>query len=390
MKLNFNYKNFSRSDKNYFRFSGIAFIIFLVLITCVGIMSKDTKFSENENRMLAQVPKLNIDNVVSGRFSKKFEKYCVDQFPFRDKWVAIKTEIDLFLGKKEENSIYIGRDGYLIEKFEKPNSEYVDDSIKAINNFNVKYDHVNSYFMIVPNSIEILKQNLPKYAPALEQHPYILNFYSKLNKSIETIDLKDTFSAKTNSELFYRTDHHWTSTGAYYAFSDLAKRMDLKIPDNYYDKILISDNFYGTLASKVGFYDGDGDPIHAYIPKNSKDEVVVSYVEEKAKSPSLYDSSRLDSKNQYEVFLKGNHPLVKIKTTAKNHRTILVVKDSYANCFIAFLTPYFSNIIVLDPRYYYEDLYELMEGEQVTDILYLYNANTFFNDSFLASVLNNE
>ncbi|MGB5822886.1 MAG: DHHW family protein [Proteocatella sp.] len=383
MKLHFDYKKF-------FKPLGIIFILFLLLVSSIGIVSKDKQFSENENRVLSQIPKLSIDNIISGRFSKKFEKYCVDQFPGRNNWVALKTNIDLYLGKKEENNIYIGSDHYLIEKFEAPEDKYVNENIEAINNFITKYKDINSYFMLVPNATDILSEKLPEYAPAVRQHDYIADFYSRLDKPMQTIDLHTTFNDKKDDDLFYRTDHHWTSTGAFYAFSSLAENMKLKVSDNYYDKILISENFYGTLASKVGFYDGPGDKIQAYIPKDSDDEVIVSYVEEKTKSPSLYDSTKLDSKNKYEVFLKGNHPLVKIKTTAKNHKTLLVIKDSYANCFIPFLTPYFSNIIVLDPRYYYDDIYNLMEGEQVSDILFLYNANTFFNDSFLSSVLNND
>jgi len=390
MKLYLNYKIFHGPNKNFFKLLGIIFILFLLLVSSIEIISKDKRFSENENRMLSQVPNLNIDNITSGRFSKKFEKYCVDQFPGRNDWVALKTNIDLLFGKKELNNIYLGDGGYLIEKFEKPDDKLVDENVKAINGLIAKYKYVNSYFVLVPNASDILSEKLPEHAPVVKQHSYISDFYSSLDKSIKTVDLQNTFNSKNYEDIFYRTDHHWTSTGAYYAFSDLAKIMKLKLTDDYYDKILISDSFYGTLASKVGYYDGPGDKIQAYIPKYSKDEVIVSYVEEKVKSPSLYDSSKLDTKNQYEVFLKGNHPLVKIKTTTQNRRTLLVVKDSYANCFIQFLTPHFSNIILLDPRYYYQDIYELMDGEEVTDMLFLYNANTFFNDSFLASVLNNE
>ena len=120
------------------------------------------------------------------------------------------------------------------------------------------------------------------------------------------------------------------------------------------------------------------------------DQYVVSYVEEKLKSPSLFDVSKLSAKNKYEVFMRGNHPLVKIKTAARNQKSLLVIKDSYANCFIPFLTAHFSRITVVDPRYYYEDLYELIDSEDISHVLYLYNANTFFEDRFLASVLNNE
>ena len=94
-------------------------------------------------------------------------------------------------------------------------------------------------------------------------------------------------------------------------------------------------------------------------------------------------------KNKYEVFLGGNHPVVDIKTTSESDKTLLLIKDSYANSFVQFLTPYYKSIIIVDPRYYYEDIDKLIEENNVSELLYLYNADTFFDDSSLASVLNN-
>ncbi|MBP6143142.1 MAG: hypothetical protein KA432_02295 [Proteocatella sp.] len=173
-------------------------------------------------------------------------------------------------------------------------------------------------------------------------------------------------------------------------FKSLARELKIDVTDSAYKKLPVTADFYGTLASKTGYYGYDGDTINVYLPDSKSDQYVVSYVEEKLKSPSLFDVSKLSAKNKYEVFMRGNHPLVKIKTATKNKKSILVIKDSYANCFIPFLTAHFSRITVVDPRYYYEDLYELIDSEDISHVLYLYNANTFFEDRFLASVLNNE
>lgn len=379
-----------RKNKKYFKLLAVIFILFLNSFFLIGIIEKDKVFSENENRVLSKVPKLTLDNISSGRFSKKFEKYCVDQFPFRDELVKLKTKTDLILGKKEQNGVFISSDGYLIENFSTPDNEAIYQKLLAINKFTKKYKYINQNILIVPNASDILSDKLPKNAPVLSQKPFIEGFYNELDPSINKIDVYDALKSQTEAPVFYKTDHHWTTDGAYQAFFKMAPSMNLKVNPDYYKKILVSDSFYGTLSSKVGYYDGSGDKIHVYVPNNSSDEAVVSYVEEKTKVPSLYSSSKLDTKNQYELFLEGNHPLVKIKTTAKNTKTLLVLKDSYANCFVPFLTPFYSNIILVDPRYYYEDLYELIEMEGITDILYLYNANTFFDDTFLADVLNNK
>lgn len=379
-----------RKNKPYFKILAIIFIIFLNTFFILGIVQKDAVFSENENRVLSRVPKLTFDNISSGRFSKKFEKYCADQFPNRELFIKLKTKTDIIFGKKEENNVFIGSDGYLIEKFQNPDNEAIYQKLLAINKFTQKYSNINHYFIIVPNASDIISDKLPKNAPTIVQRPFIERFFDNLDSKINKINLYDEFYSYNEHPIFYRTDHHWTSDGAYQAFLKLASSMNLNVNSDYYDRHLVSDSFFGTLASKVGFYDKSGDEIYVYLPKNKSEDTVVSYVEEKTKSPSLYDTTKLESKNKYELFLKGNHPLIKIKTSARNTKTILIIKDSYANCFIPFLTPFFSNIIVIDPRYYFEDLYELVEMENVTDILYLYNANTFFDDTFLADVLNNK
>lgn len=379
-----------RKNKRYFRALAIIFILFLNAFFLLGIIQKDATFSENENRMLSKIPKLTLDNLSSGRFSKKFEKYCVDQFPFRESLVALKTKTDLLIGKKEQNGVFIASDGYLIEEFTNPNNEAVYQNLLAVNKFTQKYPRISYNFMIVPNASDILSEKLPKNAPVLNQQFFIEGFYRDLNSNINKVELSKTLTSYTENPVFYKTDHHWTSDAAYQAFLKLAASMELKVKEDYYERRLVSDSFLGTLSSKVGYYNNTPDEIYVYLPKTANDEVVVSYIEEKTKSPSLYDTSKLETKNQYELFLKGNHPLVKIKTTAKNTKTLLIIKDSYANCFVPFLTPFFSNIILLDPRYYFEDIYELVELENVTDILYLYNANTFFADTFLADVLNNK
>ena len=114
---------------------------------------------------------------------------------------------------------------------------------------------------------------------------------------------------------------------------------------------------------------------------------MVTYVEEQKKSPSLYASKKLESRDKYGVFLDGNHPVVKIRTMAESDRSLLLLKDSYANCFVPFLTASFREIVLVDPRYYYGDLNTLMEEQEFTDILFLYNLNTFLEDDVLHFVL---
>lgn len=147
----------------------------------------------------------------------------------------------------------------------------------------------------------------------------------------------------------------------------------------------LAGNFEGTLSSKSG-YRVPLDTISVYRPQE-EERLAVTYVEEQEKKASLYASARLDTKDKYGVFLDGNHPVVEIRTMAESNRKLLLVKDSYANCFVPFLTGQFREIVLVDPRYYYGELEELMETHAFTDVLFLYNLNTFLEDNVLHFVL---
>ena len=166
----------------------------------------------------------------------------------------------------------------------------------------------------------------------------------------------------------------------------MASDLLIQNPAKEYEIYPVTDQFSGTLASKSGYRKAK-DTIEIYVPVGVTNEYVVYYPDEQKKTASMYDSESLNQKDQYEVFFGGNHAVVEITTTCEESRCLLLFKDSYANAFVQFLTPYFREIIMIDPRYYYEDIENVISGRKVTDVLFLYNANTFFEDNSLADVL---
>ena len=153
-----------------------------------------------------------------------------------------------------------------------------------------------------------------------------------------------------------------------------------------YDVYPVSTTFSGTLASKSGYHKAE-DTIEIYVAKDVNTDCVVNYIDEQRKTASIYDSTALDQKDHYEVFFGGNFSRVDISTPNEQNKNLLLLKDSYANCFVQFLLPYYRNIIMVDPRYYYDDLDLLIESNGITDILFLYNVNTFMTDTSLAAAL---
>ncbi|MDK2584763.1 DHHW family protein [Romboutsia sedimentorum] len=388
-----NYKNKMYKKKiiknKYFKILALLFLAFIFGVVILNTITKDKQFSESENRMLAKKPKFTIEKLLEGRFSTKYEKYKIDQFIGRDFFINAKSHIDEMLGKNENNGVYICDDGYLMEDFKRPDEKYLNENIKAINDFSKKHKEINQYMLIAPNAISILNDKLPKFAPIINQKKYLDDLNKSLNDKINFVDGYKALNNHKSEYIYYKTDHHWTTLGAYYGFLESAKSMKLDVKGNNYNIEPVTNDFHGTLYSKSGFASKDSDIVNVYLPKNKEDEVVVNYVEEKKKSPSIYDSKKLQGKDKYEVFLGGNHPLLKINTTLKSEKKLLLIKDSYANSFVQFLTPYFSEIVMVDPRYFYEDIEKLIDKEKITDMLYLYNANTFFSDTSLSAVLNN-
>lgn len=127
-----------------------------------------------------------------------------------------------------------------------------------------------------------------------------------------------------------------------------------------------------------------------YEPENVEIQYLVNDSDNDEKRPTLYDRTALDGKDKYQVFFGGNHAMVDISTTNDKGRRLLIFKDSYANCFVPFLLPYYTEIVMIDPRYYYDNVQTLMNNKGITDVLFLYNMDTFLTDNSLADVLEGE
>ncbi|MBI4856093.1 MAG: hypothetical protein HY818_05055 [Acetobacterium woodii] len=376
--------------KRYINLLGLLFIGILVFFPLASLILPDTKMSESENRILTQFPRFSVDSIIDGRYMKKMQKYAADQLVARNFWIYTKTSTDRFMGKNISNGVYLAKDSSLIENFDPLPAETTALTQTAINNFTERHPDLNHYFMLVPNAISVDADKLPTAAPVLDQNTYINEFTAGLNDKLVFLDPRSILEENKDKQLYYKTDHHWTTLGAWLSFQGVADALGIKPNTDGYNTYPVTDSFSGALASKSGYLTFNTDTIDIYVPKSEDDYSVVTYIEEQKKSASLYNSEELNGKDKYAVFLEGNHPIIKIKNPVANGKNLLIIKDSYANAFIPFLTPFYSEITVIDPRYYYDSIDALIADSQITDVLYLYNANTFFRDTTLEPVLNDE
>lgn len=379
----------TKNNKKYKHLLSFSFILFILIMFVINIFKGEKEFSEEENRNLSKKPELTFNSFINGDYTEKFESYISDQLPGRRLFVNAKFKIDMLLGKSEVNDVFIGKENQLMEDFHQSSNEQTDDKVLAINEFKKLHENANVSFMLIPTSAEILKEKLPRNAPVDSELEFMNYVQGNLNSNIKFISPYSALYENRDQYLYYRTDHHWTTKGAYIAYVEFCKTAGIE-PKNEeeFNIQLVANDFYGSLTSKIGQRSGEGDNINVYIPKENS-EVVVNYVSEQRRSSSLYNSASLDEKDKYQVFTSGNHPHINIKSLGDPKKKLLLIKDSYANSFLPFLTAHYGEIDVIDLRYYMDDVNKLMEEKGITDVLFLYNVNTFNSDNSILNIIPN-
>lgn len=366
--------------------AAIIFILFITFVVVMGIFVPDKKFSESENRVLQQFPKFTFERLFKGRFTREYEKYISDQMAFRDFWIGIKTNCERLLGKRDSNGVFLGKNGQLMQDFKSPESEDIKRRARKIKEFASMVPNVKTYFMLIPDSVKVLEEQLPPFATPADQLVYINKVKNILGDDVKFIDVYDALSSKKSEYIYYKTDHHWTLHGAYYGYRELTKAMGLEAWEKEDFNIeKVADDFYGSLYSKSGFRNLKPDSIELFIPKK-KSPTRVWYYDKSEGSNLPFVMENLKKKDKYTVFLDGNHSLIKLTTFNRSNRKLLIIKDSFANCFIPFLTRHFNEIYAVDLRYYNDSLKDFIESKEINDVLILYSVNTFFQDPSIENI----
>ena len=367
---------------------GILFIACLFIIMILNLMTKDKKISEEENRTLTEKPRCTWDSVLGGIYMQQYESYISDQFAGRNLWRGFSAALERIGGSREENGVFLGKKKQLMEKIALPEEETLKKNIDSINGFVKRYEDMQARLLLIPDSAEILKSSLPAFASTQEQSDMLDDVRDRLSKTVQWIDGSAVMSEHADEKIYYKTDHHWTSLGAYYMYLASASELGIEKDrvNTSYHRYPVTAEFNGMLASTSGFCLSEKEEIEVYVPEEEV-AVLVNYVDEQKKRTSLYDVSKLKTKDKYAVFLGGNSSVIDIKTTSESGKTLLLIKDSFANSFVPFLIPHYKEIVLVDPRYYAGTIDDIMSTYQITDTLFLYSGNTFFQDNNISGVL---
>lgn len=373
----------------------VLFSVFLLVTSAADMVISRRQFSEMENRYLTQRPKFSLSQLFENKYTLKYESYVNDQFVARDTWITLKSVSESVLGKIENNGIVYGRQHHMFEDYQTTDERRLKQNTEFVKEYFAKYSGRSNFTLgIIPNSYAVLRDLVPQGLHNVDQREAIEHINSSMADHVAALDLfpvmqravdqSGNMSATESSDpVYYRTDHHWTTFGAYNAYQAFAQSRGKKAVDWETLRPLMHEvpDFYGSYYSKCKLFSAVPDTITYFdIPFES----IMIDGEEK---PSLYDDSLWNKRDKHAAFLWGNNGLTVIKSqnnlNAQPGKTskILLIKDSYGNSFAPFLTYSYDEVYVVDLRSMTEKMSDFMASNSFDDVLVLYNFMNFASDT---------
>lgn len=363
--------------KNIKKYPVILFFgVLLYAFSIADLFSPLEYFSDLENRKLEIFPKFTVKSLVENEYTPKIEDFTEDHFIARNYWISLKSISESILGKLENNAIVYGDDGRMFTKYLKTDLVNQNKNLAAISTFIDRHNDKNITVMLAPTNSDFSKAYRSEFAPVLDSSAVIENAKNQIGDS-HFLDLQDSFAKHSADEYFYyRTDHHWTALGSYYAYAEYMNRIG-KSPKRLEDFTFVEvENFLGTHYSKAKSFNVMPDVL-SYPESDATMDILGT-------KSSIYDLSKLETRDKYAMFLHGNNSISTV--TGSGEGKILLIKDSYANCFVPYLAESFSQIDVLDMRFYSQSVDKLIADNQYDQILFLYNCETFDSDIYLPKI----
>ena len=408
----------------------VTFLSFIYGIFIMQICKQDRFFSDTERRILEQRPEPSWKRILQGTYQTDYEAYLTDQFAFRDFWVRAKGLTEYLSGKQENHGIYYGKEGYLMEALTEIDAGKLKKNVDAILSFQDNLPGSQSRdgaqspqekpdlwetgipiklcVGLIPGSTSINRDKLPEDLPEVDQQEQIHKIYQQLSKQgITCIPVSEKLLQHKEEALYYRTDHHWTSLGAYYGYEAWMETVQATITqggvktesgkvksgkaesdkaesDQTWAARLESSSFYGTLYDRAGTFWIRPDHILSYVPEAG---IRVERLESKGwEQGKLYDREKLQGRDQYALFLGGNGPLVRISSD-KGEGKLLVIRDSYMDSLAPYLTADYEEIYLMDPRYYRGRAWDFIRENEITQVWICYSFKNFTEDTNLPYVL---
>ena len=358
------------------------FCLLLAVGVLPGFFMPDKYYSESEKRTLTQKNAISISDFPSGKMGMEMEKYLSDQFPLRDDWITVKTLTERFSGKTEIAGVYFGKDNYLIDTFTSyDQKQFKANSLTLAKLSNkLKAIDIPMQVMLIPTAAQILSDKLPAYAPNLDQK-ILLDFVR--SQGMDTVNVFDILSKHKDEYIYYKTDHHFTSLGAYYCYVAWMQAQGKPAePLSAWQSQNLCDNFRGTTYNKVNYPFAPYDTITAYYKTLTH---AVNYNGGNYVTDSIYEQKYLSGKDQYATFLNSNQSTTVVSSSGEGK--LLILKDSYANCFSQFVIDDYAETHLIDLRFFKDSVADYINENDITQVLVLYNIPNFAQDTAIAKTV---
>ena len=362
----------------------IIFVGFITVMLILFIVLPKKEFSSSEKRYLQQAPAFSFSSLISGDFGEDFEKFLSDQTAGRNFWVGLSSYYNYAIGNNGSTGIYLCKDGYLINDPEDMSG--LDRNIGFIEEFAEKCP-VDMTVLIAPSTGYICDDVLPAVHMTYKDDAEFEKMKAAL-PSASFLDIRSLFKDEyaAGSQLYYKTDHHWTAYGAYTAYRALADQLGYTPHEQADYKITEYPGFYGTTYSSSGFWLTAPDTVEVWDNPSNDSTVVTTITDggEVTEQKDMFFTKHLDEEDKYPIYLDGNHPHTVIKNTAaSSDEKLLVIKDSFAHSLVPFLADHFSEIVMVDLRYYTAPVSELVKNEGIDKVLAIYSIDNLATDTNL-------
>ena len=368
----------------------ILFSVFFVGMFLLDCVTPDRTVSELENTTLTQRPKVTAQILSSAglnRFFNDYTQYTKDQIPGRDAWISLQSFVETaLLQKTQSGGILLGDKGQMFDRtygLVSSEERTLPRNIAAVASLAARCPG-KVYVMVAPAASSIYPERVPAHAPLLQEESYLGQIQTAVEQAGGVyLPLEDALSAHKDEYIYYRTDHHWTTQGAYYAYSELCSALGLEPFDRAAHTAVDVPDFYGTFYSRARTWNAQPDTLTYYDLDNPLTIYTVTGpgMPTEGQTTGLYDLDKLDVYDKYAAFLHGNNGLSRVEGDGEGR--ILVIKDSYANSLIPFLTANYAQIDVIDLRNYNYGLDALIAENGYDQILVLYSFDSFKSDPYL-------
>jgi hypothetical protein len=343
----------------------------IILSSLIFLLPREA-ISPLENRVLADLPRIDAEAIADGDFAKDFSEFCADRFPLRSGLLKLNASADLALGRLESGGIMRGGGGLLIKRRDFCDLSVLEKNLLTIDEIKrfANERGAKAVFYCAPSGAEVFADFAPSFFDSEEA--------AKLTRLIPTAAENAAFyrsRAALGDYVYYKTDHHWTTHGAFLAYRALGETLGfIPFSENDFELRRVTNEFFGSSYSASLMPFTKPDAIFAYRYDGDVDvKVRDAYTDEER---GLYSFTALESSSKYNFFLGGNYARLDV-SSAKGRRLVLI-KDSFANSLIPFLARHYD-IDLIDPRYLREGIFEVLEdayGQGSPDLLVRFGADT--------------